>query len=98
MGWGIGESVFFLFPAGADPRGDILEYAEGADYRAVYPAEEESNDDQCDNDTEVQGEDGGQELYFGEPSEPCVERTGEVEEQQSDQREADYCQGQSDFT
>ena len=62
----------------------VLEHAERADDRTVYPAEKEGQKDQKQDDADVGGHHGGQELDFGHPAQPQVQRPGKVQQQKGD--------------
>ena len=94
----IGQAVFLPFAAGAQAVDKVLHHSERTDYRAIYPAEYQGEDDQdCDGD-EVEREHRRQQLDFGHPSQPGVQHSGEIAQQdgypeKENQREAPphYC-------
>ena len=94
-GFGIGVAVLFLLLA--EPGGDVLEYAQGANDRAIDPAEKQGEQKQEEDDPEVQSQHGRQELYLGHPAEIQVQHAGNIEEQQRQQAEEHDSKRDSDF-
>ena len=60
-------------------------------------AEKQRGDDERRYDADVHGQQGRQELDARQPAEPRVERAGEVEKEQRDEREADDGRCDSEF-
>ncbi len=81
---------FVLLASAADPRHNILHHSQWTYYRTVYASEEKCKQNQCYYHTHIKRQQGRQELYLGKPTEPCVECTGEVKEQQRYQCE-EHC-------
>ena len=67
----------------------ILEHAQRADDGAVDPSEDQGQEDEADDDGDVEGHHGRQELDLRHPAQPSVQRSGEVQEQQRDAQPED---------
>ena len=75
----------------------VLENAQGADDGTVHTSEHQGEDYQKCNDRHVQGHYGGEELYFGHPSQPAVQGSGEIQQEQGDAHPEDDGQDYSQF-
>ena len=84
---GVAEAVAMLFAFPGGPRNDVLHHAQRADDRTIDTAEEKRQDHEERHNADVEGQQGRQELDFGHPAEPRMERPGKIEEQQRDQHE-----------
>ena len=81
-----------------EPGNDVLEDAQRADDGTIDASQQQGENHQCQYHSHVERQHGREELNFGHPAEPCVQRPREVKEQQGDQRKKYDGQGQSDFT
>ena len=75
----------------------VLEHAQRADDGAVDPSEDQGQEDEADDDGDVEGHHGRQELDLRHPSQPSVQRSREVEEQQRDAQPEDNGQRDAYF-
>ena len=75
----------------------ILPDSQRTDHTTVQPATKKGNNKNESNDENIGSQQGRQELDARQPAEPCVERAGEVEKEQRDEREADDGRCDSEF-
>ena len=75
----------------------VLEHAQGADDGAIDAAEHERQEDQSDDDGDVESQDGGEELHFGHPAQPSMQRSREIQEDQRNAEPEDNRQCDADF-
>lgn len=92
----IAETVFL--PLACKPGNDILKYAERADNGAIDASEQQGQCNKQQYHACIQCEQCGEKLYFRHPAHPAVQRSGEIEEQERDERKEYNCKCQSDST
>ena len=80
-----------------DPCHPVLEHAQRADDGAIHPSEDKCQNDKADDDGHIEGQDGGEELHLGHPSQPSVQRSREIQEQQRDTQPEDDRQCDAEF-
>ena len=90
-----GEAVFLT--AAMNPRDDVLEDAQRANYRAIDAAENEGEQHQCHDDHYIECQQRGQELDARRPPQIVVQHAAHVKKQQRDQDHHDGGQCDADF-
>ena len=89
-----------LLPAFAryvEMRHAVLKHAQRADDGAIDASENEGQQDKADDDGDIDGQHGRQELDLRHPTEPSMQRPGEVQEQQRDAQPKEDGQCHADF-
>ena len=95
---GVAKAAFLAATATAEPRHDVLENAQRADNGTIHAAKEQRKHDEGYHNLYVERQHGRQKLDAGQPAEPRVHRSREVEEEQRDECQREDRQGQSDFS
>ena len=91
------ETVLLLCLA-VDPRDDVLRHSERTDHRTIDSAEKKGQYKQHRHYSEIQGQEGRKELYLRHPSEPCVDRSCEIQEEKRHAYKEDGRQDDSNFS
>jgi hypothetical protein len=78
-------------------REEVLKHAQRAYYRTIDASHEQGKHHPEDNDTDVHGQDGRQELYLCQPANPSSCSSRQVEEEQSDAQPAQKSQDNARF-
>ena len=89
--------ILVLAGAMVQGRDAVLEHAQRADDRAINPAEDQGQQDQEDDDADIGSHDGGQELDFGHPTQPEMQRPGEIQQEQRNADPEEYRKKEAEF-
>ena len=88
-----------VFPApSSQPAEHVLHHAQRTNDRTINASQQQREQYERRHDAEIQGQYRRQELDLGQPAEPCMDRSREIEKQQCDRHETKDGERYSDFS
>ena len=88
-----------VFPVpSSQPAEHVLHHAQRTNDRTINASQQQREQYERRHDAEIQGQYRRQELNLGQPAEPCMDRSREIEKQQRDRHETKDGERYSDFS